>query len=673
MMKLRFHIQPRLLVLAVLAMAVLMFGTATIELRQSRDELYHVLSDHARSLASTIARSGANNLLATERMEELLTERLLDNARFIASLDSAGLLRSRAQLAAIAQANNLFRINVFDRSGRKLLSSHDVSPGHDTLSPKSSPVTALQPILHGDASQMVIGLKQARLEEGLRYAVAVRRTAPGGGAIVVNLDAQELVRFRRSLGIGRLLQEFGNHAGIIYLALQDSQGIIAASKGVVELSPVDGDSLVEYAVEADTAVTRISEYGGRDVFEVIQPFAPEGHRIGVLRIGLSMDEIRSTEARLVRRLAIISIAVVFLGSLAFFFLLSQQSFQAIEKEYTSIKSFTGNILTHMRDGVITVNADRIVTIFNASAEEMFHVRRTDVVGRTLDSLDLSGGVLSQLFSSRDGTGEFSIVSSGGRQRIVASSVSTSRSASGAVEGRTAVLRDLTEARHLEQEIRRKDKIRAMGELAAGVAHEIRNPLNAIAMIAQRFQKEFSPRKGVREYHTLTGVLQDETRRMNLIVRQFLTFARPPKLDRRPVPLADFLGHIAALFEGQASGKGVSFVLTIENNAIVSLDRDHMTQALLNVLQNALEATPRGGSITLKGSTDGAKTRIQVTDTGHGIPETAIDNVFNLYFTTRKDGTGLGLPIAQQIVAEHDGRLTIESHVGTGTIVTVEIP
>jgi two-component system sensor histidine kinase HydH len=671
--KFQRHIQPRLLLLAVSAVALLMFGTATLELRQSREELYHVLSEHALSLASTIAHSGENNLLSTERLEDLLTERLLNNAYYIAYLDSAGLLRDNAELAAIATANRLFRVNIYNIRGAKVLASHTEAPEHAGLGEKNSPATILAPIFRGETNRLVIGLKEARVEEGQRYAVAVRRTRTGGGAVVVNLDAQDLVAFRRSLGFGRLLQEFGANPGIAYLVLQDTQGIIAASKGVRELSATGGDSLIAHAVAADTTVTRVTEYDGQQVFEVIQPFALEGHHLGVLRIGLSMDEVRSAEARLFRRMVIISLVVVFLGGLAFFFLLSQQSYRAMEKEYSSIKSFTGNILSHMREGVITVNAGGTVTIFNASAEEMTGLRREAVEGRHPASLPGAGATLAGLFEGPDASKEIIFQLPDGRRRTIASSLSTSRSSEGDIEGRTVVLRDLTEARMLEQEVQRKDKITALGELAAGVAHEIRNPLNAIAMIAQRFRKEFTPRSGVREYRTLADVLQDEARRVNTIIRQFLSFARPPKLDRQQVPLKEFLRNVAALFEGQATSQGVAFFLEAEDQLAVSIDRDHMTQALLNLLRNALDATPTGGKITLTGTVDGPEASITVADDGKGISASDAGKIFNLYFTTKEDGTGLGLPITQQIVAEHGGRLSVDSEEGRGTIVTIRLP
>ncbi len=275
-MKLRVNIQPRFVVASTIAVAVLMISTAVIELRQSREELYHLMHEEALALAETIDRSGANNLLSMDKIEDLLAERLLDNAAYIARLDSAGLLRS-GDLAGYATKHHLYRINIFNRRGVKVMSSHSSSVLHSTLPERFSPVDILSPILQGNAAQLVIGLKEARVEEGQRYAVAVRRSHPSGGAIVVNLDAADLLSFRRTIGIGKLLQDLGNNSGIVYVALQDTQGIMAASGGVQELSSINADSLILRALVTDTTITRVLPFNGTDVFEVVRPFAPRGH------------------------------------------------------------------------------------------------------------------------------------------------------------------------------------------------------------------------------------------------------------------------------------------------------------------------------------------------------------------------------------------------------------
>jgi two-component system sensor histidine kinase HydH len=669
----RTPIQPRYIVAATALVTVLMLGTAFIELRQSREEIYHLMREEAVSLAETIDQGGANAILSMDRLEDLLASRLLDNAYYIARLDSLKRLRD-ADLAAFADANGLFRVNIFDRQGTKIMSSIRPDPEHADAPANHSPRDVLRPILEGATDRLVIGIKDARVEDGQRFAVAVRRTRSGGGAIVVNIDAADLLSFRRSIGIGKLIRDLGDNSGIVYVALQDAEGIIAASHSVRELTSVSGDEVLRHSMDSDTTLTRVVEFQGSEVYEVIHPFAPEGQLLGVLRIAMAMDEVRSAEARMSRRMLIMSLVVIVLGALAVTFLMVQQNYRVMERKYTSIKTFTGNILSQMRDGVVTVDPSGTITIFNPRAAELLGTNTLSVEGRPLEELQgTPAGLLTDIFAQPDGISELQIDREDGAQRIAAVSLSTTMDSGGALESRTAVLRDLTDARRLEREAQRKEKLTAMGELASGVAHEIRNPLNAIAMIAQRFAKEFVPRTGAREYRKLAKVMQDEARRVNGIIRQFLSFARPPELHRQRIAVSDLVGHVSSLFSGQAADKGITFTASPDRNATVSLDSEQMKQALLNLLQNALEATPAGGKIELTGTVLPEGTRFTVADTGPGIPAASLDKIFNLYYTTKPDGTGLGLSITQQIVAQHGGTIEVSSTEGKGTVFTILLP
>jgi PAS domain S-box-containing protein len=388
-----------------------------------------------------------------------------------------------------------------------------------------------------------------------------------------------------------------------------------------------------------------------------------------------MDEVQSAETRMSRRMLIMSLVVIVVGVLAVTFLVAQQNLRTVEKKYGAIKTFTGNILAQMRDGVVTVDPGGRITIFNARAADMLGSETDAVEGKTIGELgERSSRVLKQLFDRPDGSSELSVDHPGGTRRILGVSLSTTRDASGALESRTVVLRDLTETRRLERMAQRREQLSAMGELASGVAHEIRNPLNAIAMIAQRFAKEFTPRSGVKEYRSLAGVMQEEARRVNGIIRQFLSFARPPALRPRPTPVAELIAHVASLVGAQAQEKGVSFTSSVADDRLTAeLDPEQMTQALLNVLQNALEATPAGGEIRLTAERDQTGLRLTIADTGRGIPAASLGKIFNLYYTTRPEGTGLGLSITQQIVSQHGGTIDISSVEGSGTVCVIVLP
>ncbi len=672
-MNLRPNIQPRFVLGAAAVIAVLMVGSAVVELHQGREELYHLMREQAISLAEAVDQGAGNAILSMDRIEEMLIDRLLNNAFYVARQDSAGILRE-GDLRTIAKANDLYRINIFDRRGRRILSSHETSTEHALLPEKHQPSDYLAPILEGNVEQLIVGFKEARFEKGQRFAVAVRRLRPGGGAIVLNVDAGNLLEFRRSAGFGKLIRDLGDNAGIAYVALQDSAGIIAASGAVEELSSVRADSLILQAVRLDTTLTRVTRFKEAEVFEVIRPFLHAGIPAAVLRIGLSMDAVRATEARMLRRIIIVSLVVILLGILAVVYLMVQQSYQIVEKKYTAIRTSTGNILAQMRDGVVTLDASGVITIFNQRAGELFDVDRKEIEGQRLERITGStGSRLMDFFAKTDGVSEVHVEPVEGGRRLLELSLSTARNETGQEESRTALVRDLTEAHRLEQEARRKDKLAAMGELASAVAHEIRNPLNAIAMIVQRFDREFVPRRGIREYKSLTHVMQNETRRVNGIVSQFLSFARPPGLRCRWLPPAEVVSHVSSLFSAQADEKGVVFRADVSGPASACLDPEQMTQALLNLLQNALDATPPGGLIALEARPGEQGVQFTVRDTGTGIPAPLLEKVFDLYFTTKPGGTGLGLGIVQRIVAQHGGTLDVRSSEDKGTTVTIEIP
>jgi two-component system sensor histidine kinase HydH len=664
-------IRPRYIIASTLVVAVLMFGSAFVELRQSRNELLHVLQEHSVSLADVIAQSSSNVVLSTEQIEQQLSERLLNNAYYIARLDSLGLL-TRRDLKEFADQNHIYRINIFNARAQKVLGNHDLMPDHEGLEEKMSPREMLKPILHGNQKQLVIGLKDARFEEGQRFAVAIRRTRLGGGAIVLNLDASELVEFRKRIGIGRLVKDLGDNTGIDYVVIQDREGVLAATSQVKEMSSIEHDIPLSLALDRDSVITRQIDFNGHETFEVVRQLSIEGSTVGILRIGLSMDEIRAAEARMSRRLLVMSIVLAVIGALVFIAIVVNQNYALVSDKYARIRSLTSNILLNMRDAVVALDNDERITIFSKQAEELFGVSAHVVAGKKLDELpSIPAACLVKVFGSN--VPELHLECTPGRVRIVSVSLSSTKKPDGELESRTAVIKDLTEAKHLEQELQRRGKLTAMGELASGVAHEIRNPLNAISMIAQRYQREFTPRKGLREYRSITKVLQKESSRVNGIVQQFLKFARPPKLKTSSVGCDEFLRHVATLFRGQAKSKGVRFSAECRVKKPIVIDAEQMTQALLNLLQNALDATPRGGSITLRMVEESNSVVFKVADTGAGIPSDVLNRIFDLYFTTKPDGTGMGLAITHQIVSQHGGNVNVVSEPGKGSTFAVRIP
>jgi two-component system, NtrC family, sensor histidine kinase HydH len=670
-MKLFKNIQPRYIVAITLGTALLMFGSAFMELSQSRRELLHLLEKHSISLAETIERSSGNIVLSTEQIEHQLAERLLNNAFYIARLDSEGRLNQQV-LHRLSEANDIYRINIIDRNGKRIFGNHIQKPEHTKMKAKNNPREVLRPLLRGETDRLIIGLKQARFEEGQRYAVAMKRTRPGGGALVLNLDAQELAEFRKRIGIGKLLQDFSDNADIDYVAIQDREGILAATSRVKELSSIEHDTLLKLALDYDTTITRQVKFDGHDSFEVIKRLTIEGTTSGLVRIGLSMEELRSAENRMSRRMIMMTLVLIALGALVFTALVINQNYQFISKKYADIKSLTGNILTHMQDAVISLDGANRITIFNLQAENLFGIKGKGIIGKQLQELSPAlHRCLSEIFATEKQ--ETAVECFDGMARVVSLSLSETTQANGSLESRTAVLKDLTETRRMEHEVRRKEKLSAMGELASGVAHEIRNPLNAISMIAQRYKKEFTPRSGSKEYRALTNVLKKEADRVNQIIQHFLSFARPPKIKLADISAKEFVRHISTLFAGLAQDKGIQFESQCSYEGILRIDQDLLTQAVLNLLQNALDATSKHGSILFDVSQNGNSVLMSVKDTGTGISKELQENIFNIYFTTKSQGNGMGLAITQQIIAQHQGHIQVDSVPANGTEFTISLP
>ncbi len=664
------RVQSSYVIGAAIVLSGIMVGSALYELRQSKEELLHVLHSHASSTAAIINRSSENVLLATDEVEEQLSHRLLTHAYYISRLDSLGILTEPA-LRSIAESNGIFRINIFDRRGQRVMGSHVGPLRAEGIHQGEAPRELIQPILRGETSRLIIGLRDIPFEDGTRYAVAIRRTHRGGGAIVMNLDAGELLDFRRRIGIGRLISDIGEDPGVVYAVIQDAQGIIAATSQVEEMSAMEDDPFLTSVGSSDSIVTRETTFGDRGVFEAVTLFRGSDAPDAVLRIGLSLEEVDAAETRMFRRILVMFGVITVLTLITIIYILTAQRSRLLETRISAMQTFTGSVLESMGDAVVSLDELGRVTVFNPRAAAMFELEPSEVLGRQVHQLPMHLGAFLGAEEMR--SGDHTVQTPRGTVRRAAIQRSVSQDAAGAVRSTTLVIRDVTEARRMEEALRRQQKLTAMGELASSVAHEVRNPLNAMAMVAQRFEKEFEPEADKEEYRSLTALLRTEAKRVNGIIEQFLRFARPPKVEIATVPAAPFVDRLTGLIEPAAREKQVRFSVIGDRGMTLRMDSDQMLQALLNLLRNALEATPEGGTVALSMSQDDQRSLFEVEDSGPGVPPGLQDKIFNLYFSTKPQGTGLGLPMVQQIVSQHGGTITLESEHGKGTRFRVEIP
>jgi signal transduction histidine kinase len=237
-------------------------------------------------------------------------------------------------------------------------------------------------------------------------------------------------------------------------------------------------------------------------------------------------------------------------------------------------------------------------------------------------------------------------------------------------------RHLRKMKEMENRIQLAERLSSLGHLAAGVAHEIRNPLNAIGMGLQRLKREFLPQDESKkeEYLSFTELILKEIRRVNVIIEQFLTLSRPFQLNLRESSLQDLLKNLITLFQEEADSLGIHLQAEMNSDLpLIKMDNERLTQAFINIMKNGMQAMDHGGILRIETHSLNDRVEVVISDSGSGIPPDQMEKIFNYYYTTKERGVGLGLPIAHRIIEAHGGQLIVESRVGSGTKVTVTLP
>jgi two-component system, sporulation sensor kinase E len=336
-------------------------------------------------------------------------------------------------------------------------------------------------------------------------------------------------------------------------------------------------------------------------------------------------------------------------------------------------------LDSMLDGIVVCDREHLPIIYNKSAERMLRLGGLDPTERPLwasvQDEDLSG-FLRDTLEGEDTVldREFGLESSGST-RLVAVSISPLVSR-GKIEGAIVHMEDITEKRRKEAQLRRAESLASLTTLAAGVAHEIKNPLGSISIHMQLIRRALQGKDEVEsaslERH-LT-IVDEEIDRLNKIVVDFLFAVRPMDVRLRERDPGALVEDIADIIRPEAEAAGIAVETRKgEDLPLVMLDDRLMKQALLNLAKNALAAMPGGGKLVLAAERREDEVHVSVEDDGTGIAEADLPKIFEPYFTTKENGTGLGLTITFKIVKEHRGEIAVKSRPAQGSTFTISLP
>jgi len=505
----------------------------------------------------------------------------------------------------------------------------------------------------------------------------------------------------------RLLMETAQQPDIAYLIVTNINGTILAHNDPSKIGRIHGRELDLKQIFRSKKVEwrRISNLDGAGTFEVfrrflpaqelfrkrhgrmifdlfrqphihINPSIPQAGMEYIIFVGLDMGPIETARKEDTRHTIIMAFILLLIGFAGIFFLFLAHAYHSARTTLTRVKAFSDNVVENMPIGLLAIDEYGKIVSFNHTAELVLKLISREVLGkkageilpREIDALTAQLKAEKKVIEK-----EIDCPLKDGKSIPMDVSVSLLEGDNGTFLGHIILFRDLTEIQELKREIERSQRLASLGKLAAGIAHEIRNPLSSIKGFATFFNERF---KDMPEYQSTAKIMIQEVDRLNRVITQLLEFARPLEVIKKPVSIRPLMQLSLKIIEREAQSKNIRITTKFspEINE-VHIDQDRFNQVLLNLYLNAVEAMEDGGvlSVALSREDDTQKVRITVSDTGSGIKKEDMVHIFDPYFTTKQSGTGLGLAIVHKIIESHKGEVKVESEHGKGTIVTIILP
>jgi len=416
----------------------------------------------------------------------------------------------------------------------------------------------------------------------------------------------------------------------------------------------------------DLMVTRKHERG----CTLYVPLKIKGNVIGILGVDRKENEPEITE----REVESLTIFASFASNV----IENSRLYEALLNE----KKFSENVLDSSLHGIITADLRGIITSFNASAERLFGVEENDALNRSIAEVLTCLPKLSEVFETiltkKENVEnlEFRYDRESQKRIILILNSSSIFDEGNHLKGVLFTIQDVTSIRERDDYLQRVNRLISLGEMAAGVAHEVRNPLTGVGVVLDILKKR---QRLTKKDKSLIDEASVEIERLEKIVTDLLDFARPKDFNFGLVDLNEVVKSIRFLLVKQCKNQNINLKIHFADNLKKSrMDRARIKQALLNVAINAIQVMPDGGDLVIETSRNGKDDGkediiIKVKDSGPGIHERDLERIFDPFFTTYSNGTGLGLSITYSIIKEHGGSVIVKSIIGKGTEFIIALP
>jgi two-component system sensor histidine kinase HydH len=497
--------------------------------------------------------------------------------------------------------------------------------------------------------------------------------------------------FRKATGhnpLDDLATEVLKDKGIAFIRIIDEDNAVVVSQGNISQA-----ILKNYSDLKEIGSSTVSSISWPDnIFEISRQFQPvteSTHGISMMQsrweqwnlafkpkgqmyisVGFYTNEYEQTRQQDMYHTIFMLVMLLLLFFAGLYFLFLYQRMGVTHATLLNTQLYANNVLESIPDSLITLDQDGNIVSCNKNAEELLKRCSRDIVGKKV--LDMFPACPPETLTAEDNMIEkdAELQVANGKPVPVKMGSALLKDHQGKRIGRVLVMRDVGEIRLMEQQLEHSRRLAALGSMAAAIAHEVRNPLGTLRGLAHFFGSEDGASDACKEY---SKFMISEVDRLNQLVTELLQFGAPQDIKFDKVEVKTMVEKIVTLLKNDLVEKNIKFVRQYDEDAELYGDTNLLIQTLLNLLTNSIQAIPNGGEITLKIQCNSQKCRISVSDTGTGMSDETKSKMFDPFFTTRKNGSGLGLAVSHRIVERHNGYFEINSAVNAGTTITMVLP
>lgn len=395
----------------------------------------------------------------------------------------------------------------------------------------------------------------------------------------------------------------------------------------------------------------------------------------IILVELDLSQLNQAVKQQLLQIVILSVVLLLVGIGGWLSLLTLEGLKGSQSRLNRIKAFRDTLISSLPVGLIVTDSRGLIILCNQFAEQIASVAEKDVVGLSPDNV--LAPELARALTVRDTTTadsvqeEIILPDSKGETRTLQLHSMSVVDNEGAPAGVMLLIQDLSQVKSLEEELRRSERMAALGKMAAGVAHELRNPLSSIKGLAILLKSRFQEKSTDQE---TADILVQEVERLNRSISELLDYTRPQKLIKEDVHPEEIVRKAVSLIRMDAESMGVKIEIRVEGDVpVVQADQDKLNQVFLNLFLNSIQAMEHGGSLDIQVASEGGNVTFTVKDSGCGVNKEDLPRVFDPYFTTKPQGTGLGLAMSVKIIEEHGGTITFQSEPDKGATVVVILP